>query len=441
MKSPITDTPPKDLSIKSESLLNGSGISSCLHTQNNSVKPKHSGSNNMTRCSSAGIVRSSKLRPTSKDLIQRSLSLGHNTTPIMDDTENDLTLTPDEVYRLGTPLKPLEEETTMSSSVTPRITTPPTTSLSSGHGISRSIGSNSCSTSSSTITTPTSVTPPTLPLNQADNSSLLLELDAFSKVMNQVEQKEKAKERRASHVLDSAPHLMSPPPYSMSKSMFSSGGNMPRPLPGKQQYTTTSPHVHNCYNSSRVNVYQQQQPSVYNHQSNGGVCSNTPSIHSNQDTHYGISTSSGQSPHLQLQHLPIQAPPTSHSQLGALLQSPACSQSPSFEVAPPINYSFPNSNSSPVIPSHYPLWDSQAGGMGGVGGMSQSFEPPPSASQRAGQKRNLSSMYLPQTKVAHSTISHMAPPPVEQDIIQNFQNHSTNGVSSFPHGNSYSHIS
>lgn len=369
------------------------------------------------RCSSAGGIVN-KLRPTSKDLIQRSLSLGcHNTTtPIMDDSENDLTLTPDQVYRLGTPLKPLEEETTIS---TPLMTTPPS-SLS--HSVSRSIGSTS---SSPTLATPTSSTTPTVPHPVVDNSSLLLELDAFSKVMNQVEQKEKAKERRASQprVLDSAPHLMSPPPYSMT-----TVGTMPRPPPSKHQYTTS---LQNCYTASR-NMYP---PPVYDQHPQG------TGIHGNQD--YTGPTSTPM--HLQLQH---PAPPTSHSQLGALLQSPTCTQSSSFEVAPPpIDYSsYPNSISSAPVHSPYPLWDSQGGGMGGVTrGMSQSFEPQP----RAGQKRaisSLTSMYLPQTKVAHSTISHMPPhPDPTHDPLQNFQTQHSNGVSSFPqHGNTaggYSHIS
>ncbi len=420
----------KDISIKTENT-SKDDTNSCSQTSN---KISSSGVN-ITRTNSAGKVRS-RLRQSSKEFIQRSLSFSHSTPLSSDnDSENDLTFTVDEAYRLGTPLKPLEEETTISSS-TPLKLTPPPSSTNHTHSQSSTTRSTS-STPSSTVATPT-CSNNSLPL---DNSSLLMELDAFSKVMNQVEQNEKAKERRASctnnpsfivqqkHETPPNSHLISPPPYTVNNGRVYHTNSQQSHVISAGHYT--SPQIHfdsrDSYRPSfdHTNIHTNNvRPNMVNIHGN--------SIHGNPDTRYHqVGGDTNQSPRLQLQHS------STHGQIGALLQSPTCPQSTSYDTA--LNHTYQHTLTSPVLHSPYPLWDSQ-----GMGGVCMSHQP------RIGQKRNsVSSMYMPQTKIAHSTISHM--PDVTRlssQPLSNFQTHPVVGrpmgtphISSYPNDTSYSHMS
>ena len=444
----MTDTPPnksssidgnkgkKDMSVKTETPSKDEA-GSCSQTK----------SLNITRTSSAGKIRS-RLRQSSKELIQ-SLALNSHSTPISsdNDSENDLTFTVDEAYRLGTPLKPLEEETAITSSIpAPLKITPPPSSTNRTHSQSSTTRSTT-STPSSTVVTPTCTNSVSAPI---DNSSLLMELDAFTKVMNQVEQNEKAKERRASctnppcniqvtsqqkQVIESPnSHLMSPPPYSINGGVYQTGNNQSHVM-STSHYT--SPQIHNCYDSRDAYRPPFDHTSIHTNTTRPNTVNiHGNSIHSNPDNRYHqVGGDTCQSPHLPLQHS------STHGQIGALLQSPTCSQSPSYET---LNHTYQHALSSPVLHSPYPLWDSQ--GMGGAC-MSQSFNA--AVNPRLGQKRiSVSSMYMPQTKIAHSTISHM--PNVNRlssESLQNFQTHpvgvtmSAPHISSYPNGTSYSHLS
>lgn len=418
---------------------------SCSQAPSSGTKPTA-----ITRCNSAGKVRS-RLRQSSKDIIQRSLSISH-CTPISsdNDSENDLTFTADDAYRLGTPLKPLEEETTITNVAPRRITPPPPSS--SQNGTTRS----TTSSSSLTVTTPTSITSLAAngPTPSTDNN-LLMELDAFTKVMNQVERNEKEKERTqrrrvscpnpATPLIESPSHLLSPPPYSISGGVYPSSNHQHV----KQQFSS-GPHVQKCFDSRSVyppthldsfggNIHHDSQgpTGIHRNGSNihpnnpvGGIHGNPAGIHGNQDTRYLTSSKEPcQSPHLQLTHHS-----SSHGQIGALLQSPTISQSPTYET---LSHTYQH---SPVLHSPYPLWDSQS--ISGVG-LSQSFSP--SVNPRAGQKRNsVSSLYAPQPKIGHNTISHM--PDTNQltnEPLQGFQPHpsvtfGTAHVNSYPN---YSHMS
>ena len=478
----MSDTPPsnsqppvidskKDISIKSEPLSNGetppsssssSSSSSCSQSQSSTNVARVSSGGIISRSNSAGKVRS-RLRQSSKDFIQRSLSLSQS-TPISNDNDNDdLTFTADDAYRLGTPLKPLEEGTTISNIAPPprKITPPPnsTTNHTSQTNTAHSTTNGSCST----VATPTCTSSLTTAVSSAENS-LLMELDAFTKVMNQVEQNEKAKEmtqRRTSctsqhRVIESPSHLMSPPPYHPigGGSMYpATGSQPPNVMPAKQ--CAVPSRIQNCYDSvyqpaTRMDSFVAANichgpPGIHTNAS--GIHGNTANMHvsGNPDTRYRpvLSTASGDSgsPHLPLQH------PSTHGQIGALLQSPACSQSPSYET---LNHTY--SLPSPGLHPSYPLWDSQMGVRRVSGGVSQSFGggSGPPLNPRAGQKRNsISSVYMPQLKVAHSTISHMpdvVSPQLSSEPLQNFQTHpgaiGPAHISSYPpSATSYSHMS
>ena len=411
---------------------------------------------NITRSSSAGKIKS-RLRQPSKDLIQRSLSLSQ-TTPMScsasdNDSENDLTFTADDAYRLGTPLKPLEEDTAIPS-LSAKIKSPPPSS--SSHSVHTSSSNSSSSTGCfSSAASLSSVATPTC-------------TSSSSKVYTQVEQNEKAKEKRAScpntscvvpapapqtqpqqpqqPIVDSSPHLMSPPPYSINGVYPHVGSNQSYSI-SSGQYTPPT-HLQNCFDSRtmyqpRMDTYDSSihanTGSGIHGNATGSIHGNTSGMHSTHDTRFcQVRTSSTESGTCQSPHLPLQHPTTlsTHSQIGALLQSPITQSSP-FDS---LSHTFQPTMHSPIHPAPYAPWESQ--GMGGGIGL-----PQPVLDPRAGQKRNsLSSIYMPHTKIAHSTVSHLpSNTQMSTEPLPHFPSHpgtmGTTHIPPYPHRGNFTRMS
>ena len=334
---------------------------------------------NLSR-SSSGTVKP-RTRRSSKDLIIRSLCLNQTSSTSCcpgddDDSENDLTLTADDIFngKIGrTPLKPLEEvEETVTITNTVKHTS--ITSNSSGR---------------STVTPPVNSTPLTSNPVQLQSATLRKELDAFSKVMNEVERAEKAKERRASLPLTASyslqmggsnTHLISPPSYSIS-GLY--------PTTDQQQIPNHYPQVQSHFNT---HVYRQMD---------------SFGIQGNGNTFFGSSPRlsptdpiSQQSPHLTLQHPPT----TSCSQISALLTSPVSSSVNYDSIShtyPPVAPTQSPHNASLIYSHNTPYgstvpWRTQAQSLGN-----------PVGPIMAGQKRHsISTPYAPPTKISHSIIPH-----------------------------------
>jgi hypothetical protein len=301
------------------------------------------------------------------------------TTPPIDDSGNDLTLTVDDIFSGkigGTPLlKPIEgpEDPPVT---TPTIKSPP-------------VSKRSHVASSPKCTTPTTST---AVRGNIGNMTLRKELDAFSKVLNQVELKEKAKERCSPYG--------SVPPYPMGPSHLSSPTYM-------YPMATQQPHPLQPYNNM-----QSRQFTYENFPSNGGV---------QESPTYNLINSENR-PHPQQHHY---LPSTTLSQIGTLLNSPVTTL-PSFDYPMPStmaqtmgyhhnNQMYTNSNLYSNSLSHTP---SPSRVRCGWGYSTQDPGGAPYMSNIVGQKRTLQpagGQYAPPTKVPHSTISHLPltdnPPP------------------------------
>ena len=331
-----------------------------------------------------------KTRRSSKELV-RNLMLNQCTTTASslssnDDSGNDLALTADDIFTGkigGTPLlKPIEENDD-AIVTTPTFKSPSTTTT--GGGVS-SNSSKRRNATPPTCATPTTTASSLMCNLDRNGSTLRKELDAFSKVMDQVEQQEKARERRESasastfpppiYPMGHSPHLVSPPP---PYSSYHSITQQPHPQYGIQQRRYSNP------TSLYGNYPIQQDGPPFSHNVIGLE---------NQQPH----------PH-RLQHS------TTLNQIGNLLSSPIATtlqpNSPqqlhhSFDFSSPPNLDYRHGNQmynhTPYTASPSSLtWNCNA--------------PPPgqhdiTSPSIAGQKRALPpSQYAPPTKVTHSNMS------------------------------------
>ena len=375
---------------------------SCSQQQTSTNKSEvggASGNNVLSRTNSGSNTKGkSRIRRTSKDIL-KNLPL-HQTTPTFpnDDSGNDLALTADDIFngKIGsTPLlKPLEEaEDTIVTP--PNLKSSPVTT----------------GTRRSTVTTPTSSTPTNCSAGSNRNTegwgdpTLIKELDAFSKVLNEVERQEKAKEvRRVSTSFPPGTFPMGmanstlvspPPPYPIVTTVTQP--HLPQP-----QYNLQRQYSHPNTPLYRPDSYAIQE-NTYSHNTIG-----SEALRQQSQPHPQPHS------HIPLQHLSSSTP----SQISALLSSPICTQSSStqvsaFDFPPPSQsphgmtlgyhhgnqlYNTPYSHPSPAIPSDL-VWNNTPNM---TDYMINTRGP------MAGQKRHMSpTQYAPPTKVTHSTIPHL----------------------------------
>lgn len=328
-----------EVHVKTEPGTSSSSPANCSKLHSSSSQPSSTAGSKPT--STAGS------KPPNRASRRRSRELSRPATLapslLTDDSNNDLALTVDDIFTGkigGTPLlQPLEE----GEDPCPM---PP---------ISHSPALSASSTSSSAAHSSSSGSAGVLGNSlrgEGRKESLKDELDAFSKVLNAVEIKERARENtRVPQTAASGnpyasplpptslsipehtpqpPHLMSsPPPYSPSQPSLTFPGSahsqqqvMPSYLgQPRSLYTMPNPLTTMSYNSS-----QQGYPS-------SAAYSTTGHMHNNTSSHYPPLPARVRSlsdplatPH---PHSYLPAVSSSHSQLISMLQSPICTQSPS----------------------------------------------------------------------------------------------------------------